>query len=145
MAWGRVAWMVASMHVLQPVPLLSLGWRKATWKVGGLHARKSTRVDRSGSRAQVQQLKKVIEIDTWDRVFGGLKNHRQFLWHCPWVQIWSIMRQALELRVSFDLVSLSLSLGAPFLAVFGYWMAPHGSVRWWGGGGCFGEFRDRTE
>ena len=102
--------MVASMQVLQPVPLLSLGWRKATWKVGGLHARKSTRVDRSGSRAQVQQLKKVIEIDTWDRVFGGLKNHRQFLWHCPWVQIWSIMRQALELRVSFDLVSLSLSL-----------------------------------
>ena len=127
MAWGRVAWMVASMQVLQPLPLLSLGWRKATRKVEGVHAGKSTRVDRSGSRAQVQQLKNVIEIDTWDRVFGGLKNRRQFLWHWEWAQICQIRG------------------GALFLAVFGYWIALHGSVRWWVGGGCCAEFRDRTE
>lgn len=138
--------MVASMQVLQPLPLLSLGWRKATRKVEGVHAGKSTRVDRSGSRAQVQQLKNVIEIDTWDRVFGGLKNRRQFLWHREWAQICQIRGQVAGITFKSRLsLSLSLSLGALFLAVFGYWIALHGSVRWWVGGGCCAEFRDRTE
>ena len=68
---------MTSIPVLQPAPLLSLGWRKVTRKVEGVHACESMRFDHPGSRAQVQQLEKVVEVDTWDGVFDGLKNHRQ--------------------------------------------------------------------